>query len=636
MKSFFYGLLSLFFMLGSIPGFAQIGIGTKTPAASAALEVSSTANNKGILIPRLSASQKDAIVSPAEGLLVYQTTAPIGFYYYTGTAWKLMAIQTDLTSKVDKVDGKDLSTNDYTTAEKTKLAAVTGSNTGDQTTITGNAGTATKLAASKNINGVAFDGTADIIVPAAAETLTGIVAIANGGTNSTALATAGGIGYGTGTAHAYTGAGTSGQLLSSNGAGVPTWITPSSGGIPYTGAATAVNLGAYDLKVNSLTVGKGSGGIATNTATGMNALQNNTIGANNIAAGYEALKSNTIGYSNAAFGGSALTSNTIGFYNTALGKDALRKNIAGLENTGVGLSSLYSNNDGSYNTAVGSSSLDENTSGEYNTAMGRQALSSTTTGSNNVAVGAAALNTNITGANNTAIGYAADVASAALNNATAIGAGAIVSSDNTIQLGNTSVTNVKTSGTIAAGAVTYPNTDGAIGQVLTANANGVLTWAAASTNVSGIVALANGGTGSATQNFVDLTTAQIVNGNKTLSGNTTVGGALTGNSTGVSTIAGFSANLINSTATAYTLSTADNGKIISFSSGSPITLTVPNSLIAGFNCMIVQLGAGEVTLTASGTTISNRSSFTKTAGTNAILTLIAMSSTSFISAGDMK
>ena len=52
--------------------------------------------------------------------------------------------------------------------------------------------------------------------------------------------------------------------------------------------------------------------------------------------------------------------------------------------------------------------------------------------------------------------------------------------------------------------------------------------------------------------------------------------------------------------------------------------------------MIVQLGAGEVTLTASGTTISNRSSFTKTAGTNAIVTLIALSSTTFISAGDMK
>jgi hypothetical protein len=42
------------------------------------------------------------------------------------------AAQTALATKVDKVQGKDLSTNDFTTAEKTKLAAITGTNTGDQ------------------------------------------------------------------------------------------------------------------------------------------------------------------------------------------------------------------------------------------------------------------------------------------------------------------------------------------------------------------------------------------------------------------------------------------------------------------------------------------------------------------------
>ena len=41
-------------------------------------------------------------------------------------------VTTSLFNKVDKVTGKDLSTNDYTTAEKTKLAAITGTNTGDQ------------------------------------------------------------------------------------------------------------------------------------------------------------------------------------------------------------------------------------------------------------------------------------------------------------------------------------------------------------------------------------------------------------------------------------------------------------------------------------------------------------------------
>ena len=173
MKSFSLYLFSLLLLLFSVPALAQIGIGTTSPAASAALEVSSTSNNKGILIPRLSASQKDAITSPAEGLMVYQTTAPVGFYYYAGTGWKLMVTQTDLDTKVNKATGKELSTNDYTSAEKTKLADIAGTNTGDQTTISGNAGTATKLATARDINGVAFDGTANITVTADAGTLTG-------------------------------------------------------------------------------------------------------------------------------------------------------------------------------------------------------------------------------------------------------------------------------------------------------------------------------------------------------------------------------------------------------------------------------------------------------------------------------
>jgi hypothetical protein len=53
--------------------------------------------------------------------------------------------------------------------------------------------------------------------------VTGTLAIANGGTNSTATATAGGSAYGTGTAFAFTAAGTAGQVLTSAGAGAPVW-----------------------------------------------------------------------------------------------------------------------------------------------------------------------------------------------------------------------------------------------------------------------------------------------------------------------------------------------------------------------------------------------------------------------------
>lgn len=56
----------------------------------------------------------------------------------------------------------------------------------------------------------------------------GQVAIAQGGTNGTATPTSGAVPYGTGTAYAFTAAGTSGQVLTSNGSSAPTWTTPTS------------------------------------------------------------------------------------------------------------------------------------------------------------------------------------------------------------------------------------------------------------------------------------------------------------------------------------------------------------------------------------------------------------------------
>jgi hypothetical protein len=59
--------------------------------------------------------------------------------------------------------------------------------------------------------------------------VTGTLPIANGGTNSTTVPTAGAVPYGTGTAYAFTLAGTAGQVLTSNGAGAPTWAAASGG-----------------------------------------------------------------------------------------------------------------------------------------------------------------------------------------------------------------------------------------------------------------------------------------------------------------------------------------------------------------------------------------------------------------------
>ena len=76
-------------LLGSgniFPSSGSVGLGTTTPNASALLEAQAT--NKGVLFPRMTQAQRDAIASPATGLLLFQTDVAPGFYYYTGTAWK--------------------------------------------------------------------------------------------------------------------------------------------------------------------------------------------------------------------------------------------------------------------------------------------------------------------------------------------------------------------------------------------------------------------------------------------------------------------------------------------------------------------------------------------------------------------
>lgn len=69
---------------------AQVGIGTASPAPSAALDIAST--DRGILIPRMTEVQRLAIQNPATGLLVFQSGNNIGFYYFDGNIWNKFAL----------------------------------------------------------------------------------------------------------------------------------------------------------------------------------------------------------------------------------------------------------------------------------------------------------------------------------------------------------------------------------------------------------------------------------------------------------------------------------------------------------------------------------------------------------------
>jgi hypothetical protein len=193
--------------------------------------------------------------------------------------------------------------------------------------------------------------------------------------------------------------------------------------------------------IQGLTVGKGAGAVASNTAVGASALAANSVGASATAVGYGALQtstasevdafgwyalnSNTTGTLNSAFGNQALRLNTTGLNNIACGTYALRNNTTGSHNTAIGVNAGYGQTTGAYNTflgedqgsfnvvtgtsnsGVGYRALLKVSSGSSNTAIGQEALRETTTASNNTAVGYQAGYAVTTGASNTLLGYTA-------------------------------------------------------------------------------------------------------------------------------------------------------------------------------------------------------------------------------------
>jgi hypothetical protein len=116
----YMGYKILFLVLIANISYAQTGIGTTTPHASAKLDISST--DKGLLIPRMTSAQRGLISLPANGLLVYQTDGVIGFYVNSGTSaspsW--LRINADWTKS-----GNDIS---FTTGNVSLSGNLTGGN----------------------------------------------------------------------------------------------------------------------------------------------------------------------------------------------------------------------------------------------------------------------------------------------------------------------------------------------------------------------------------------------------------------------------------------------------------------------------------------------------------------------------
>ena len=329
MKKIFL-LLKTFFVIGVV--YAQQGVAITTdgtsPDNSAMLDIKST--SKGILIPRMTVSQRIAIASPANGLLIYQTDGTTGFYFYNGIAW-------------------------------TPISATAGPLTGWATT--GNAATDSLVnfigtIDNKPLIGKVNGQQAFYFSPTNTATLVGYQA----GKNNTGIWN---------TFFGY-------QAGLSNTTGFANLFIGNSSGYSNTTAN-----GNHFIGINS---GRNNTSGSINHFDGYQAGYSNTVGAENYFSGYLAGFNNTNGSQNYFSGNNAGAFNTTGSNNHFEGYKAGYSNTSGLSNTFIGNQSGYSNTNGLGNSFIGFKSGYSNVSGTANIYLGQQA-GYANTGSGNIFIG---------------------------------------------------------------------------------------------------------------------------------------------------------------------------------------------------------------------------------------------------------
>ena len=345
-----YFLFVLLFILGwNVNVFAQVAINTTgdAPDNSAMLDIHST--EKGLLIPRMTKNEREAIDTPATGLLVFQTDDTPGFFYFDGNEWVFVIDANHSVTKIDDLeDGKSDSD---------------GSNDGSSVYLGLDAGTNDDSSDNRNV-GVGFNALYYNTI----------------GEDNVALG------------H---------RAMWNNVDGNDNVAIGKSSLQNNTEGDGNVAIGYKSLNNNQ------SGNY--NVGIGKEALNSNTSGENNVAIGKSALKSNTEGDNNIAIGLQSLTANDTGYDNTSIGSESLFKNDSGSSNTSIGRKTLRKNTSGSENTAIGSQALAYNTEGSSNTAIGYWALKSNQTGEKNTAVGFKAFQDHSSYSNSTALGSKVEI-----------------------------------------------------------------------------------------------------------------------------------------------------------------------------------------------------------------------------------
>ena len=115
-------------------------------------------------------------------------------------------------------------------------------------------------------------------------------------------------------------------------------------------------------------------------------------------------------------------------------------------------------------------------------------------------------------------------------------------------------------------------------------------------------------------------------------GNVSTTGTLTGGNSSTSSLSGFGANINTQAGTSYTIDATDNGKVIQTTGATAISIAIPAGLPTGFNCTVVQMGAGQITFTG---TYLNRAGFTKSASQYSIVSILHLGSNNYLVTGEM-
>jgi len=377
-RSAFYTLLLL---SATFIGKAQnVAINTdgSTANASSLLDVKST--DKGVLIPRMSKTQKNAITTPATGLLVFQNTPDsIGFHYFNGTIWVWLTDGSNADTTAWKITGNNnIKSSNFlgTTNDSALHFRVRNLPSGLIDSASANAHFGYRAGSASTT------GFSNVIV--------GNYAMVNNRLGFANVAVGSGSQQNNDTANRSVSVGTSSNFFNKQ-----------SGQTALGYQAAAYNnynsTGALDGREN--------------TAVGYQANWGNFRGDKNTAVGYRSLfagQGSTIyaTWRNTAVGDSALAY-TVGDQNTAVGNAALSIGFASYNNVAVGDSAMGKAVNTSNNVAVGARALRQTIATYPNTAVGVSSQDSATTAGANTSLGSYALMSNKTGGNNVAIGNAA-------------------------------------------------------------------------------------------------------------------------------------------------------------------------------------------------------------------------------------